>query len=80
MTITENQIQRLKNDWIDIANESLEIECIGNTFYAHGSELATLRLFKSYNLMNKNDKARQSFSKNLNTYVFALDISPTKDK
>ena len=74
MNVTENQIKRLKADWEKIAKETLEVEYINGTFYATGSELATLRLYKQYTLVTKNEKVRQDYSSNLKAYLFSLDI------
>jgi hypothetical protein len=67
--ITEMQQERTKREWSAIAGEAINIEQIGSTIYAYGSELATLRLFR------KMPSMRQGFSANFETFFFCVDLS-----
>jgi hypothetical protein len=62
---------RVKKDWEKTAKEKLDIEEIKGTVYAYGSELATLRLFKS--MYKAGDKVKADYSKNLKTFYFRLE-------
>lgn len=61
---------KVRGLWEPIAEESLEIEDIKGTFYAFGSELATLRLLKTY---RHTDSAAAGYSKNLKKFYFRLE-------
>jgi hypothetical protein len=63
-------VDRAERDWTGYAKEKIAVEYIKGTLYGYGSELAVLRLEHKYNC----PKARAFFSKNLNTWTFALDI------
>jgi hypothetical protein len=62
-------LKRAQKDWELIAGETLDVEYVKGTLYGYGSELACLRLEHKY----RNPKARAFYSKNLNTWTFALD-------
>lgn len=66
---TANQIARLKKTLEVFAEETLIVEEIGGTWYAFGSELATLRLYRVY---KASANVTQGFSTNLNTFYFSL--------
>lgn len=69
-------LKRVQQDWEQIAGETMDVEYIKGTMYGYGSELACLRLEHKYNLNARTStlgKARAFFSKNLNTWTFALE-------
>lgn len=68
--ITEQQIKRVEQDWLEIAGEPVSVEFIDGVFYGYCSELGTLRLEHKY---NNRDKAESSYSSNLNTFYFRLE-------
>lgn len=68
MQPSQTQIKRIKADYSAIAGEDVDIEVIGGTLYAFGSEIATLRLFRK--MPNK----RQGFSVNLGKFYFSCDL------
>lgn len=72
MEPTQQQLDRLKSDWEKFAKEPVEIRYVGGTFYAFGSELATLRLHYAYRYSDK-DKVTFGFSKNMEAWFFSLD-------
>ena len=45
--MSERVIKRARPDWEKVAGEKVEMQYIKGFLYAFGSELATLRLFKS---------------------------------
>ena len=74
--VTPGQITRLKKDWEVVTKEPIEVQFIKGTFYAYGSELATLRLFKKYSGNFKgNEKVAQGYSENLKTFYFELETN-----
>ena len=77
--LTDNLKDRFANDLSLIAKEEIDpsdVEQMGSTLYVFASELATLRIFAKYQTNGKihNPKARVGFSKNTNTFYFALDM------
>ncbi len=68
MELTAAQLKRTQRDYSAIAGEPVTVEQTGSTVYAFGSELATLRLFRS--MPNK----RQGYSKNLEKFYFSVDL------
>ena len=66
--ITKSQIERVTKDYSSIAKEPVTIEVEGHTLYAFGSEVATLRLFRSM------PHVRQEFSENLNTWYISFNL------
>ena len=72
MTITERQIESARLDLGRIAKENVIVEVIGSTIYAYCSEIASLRLLKTY---RKADNADCGFSENLNTFYFSLETN-----
>jgi len=73
MGITEQQMNRVKSEWSKIAEENLDIEFINGAFYAFGSELATLRLLKSFR--HKGDDIESDYSEHLQKFFFRLETS-----
>jgi len=70
--ITNNRIQRLTDNYSNIAKEAVSVEIINDVIYVFGSELATLKLLKKF----RNSKnARQDYSVNLETFYFSLDLN-----
>ena len=69
MKYTQNQIERLKEDWTKIAGENVEVEIVVETIYGFCSELASLRLLKYYRLSKNADCG---FSENLKKHFFSL--------
>lgn len=67
-------LDRTKSFWEKIAKENLEVDQIKGTLYAYGSELATLRLFKYYNIVKRNIKTNADYSSNLRKFYFRLEI------
>jgi hypothetical protein len=62
-------LKRVQEEWERTAGETLDVEYIKGTLYGYGSELAVLRLEHRYKIPT----ARAFYSKNLNTWAFALD-------
>lgn len=63
---------KVKSVFENIAKETLEVEYIGGTYYAFGSELATLRLFKGYKFSKGIDAG---YSTNLGKFYFRLETT-----
>ena len=72
--MTNEQLKRLGYDWSGIANEKVTVEAIGGAIYAYGSELATLRLLKSYAYIAHTGKVAADYSVNLQTYFFRIEV------
>jgi hypothetical protein len=72
--VTTTQIKRLKKEWELIAKEDLIFDFIKETgvFYAFCSELASLRLLKTY---RDSKGADCGFSKVLNLHFFRLQTT-----
>ena len=70
MNSIEMQFKRHVSDWFLIAKEEITIELIRDTYYAFGSELATLRLLAHYRY---NDLANAGYSQNLTSFYFRLE-------
>jgi hypothetical protein len=71
---TKNQLKRLKKEWELITKEEINFDFIEETgtFYAFGSELASLRLLKEY----RNAKGADcGYSKNLKMHFFRLQTT-----
>jgi hypothetical protein len=66
-------IDRMKNDWLAIAKEEINVEYIDGAIYAFGSELAILRLFHNYSYSGDVDSIDSNYSENLKTWFFRLD-------
>jgi hypothetical protein len=66
-------IQRVKNDWLEIAKEEINVEQIGGALYAFGSELAMLRLFHKYRYTDES-RIHANFSENMKTWFFRLEL------
>lgn len=62
---------RVRFDWWEWSQETLEIRSIGGCLYAFGSEVATLRLLKKY---RESKNARADYSVNLRTFYFSLEF------
>ncbi len=67
---SENNLKKVKDDWVKVTKEPIEVEYIKGAYYGYGSELAVLRLYKYYN-----GKQRMGYSPNLNTWYFELELS-----
>ena len=65
---TQSQIIRTSAEWSKIAGEKVELEVIGSFLYSFGSELATLRLYRSM------PNGRQNFSKNTGKFYFCVEL------
>lgn len=80
MKISDNQIKRVTEDLMKIANtnskEVGEVEFYDSAFWFFGSELAVLRLDNKFRY---NKRASSGFSKNLNTHYFKLETPLYKD-
>ena len=74
-SFTTGQLERLEIDFKRYANQDIKIEAINDTVYCYGSELAVLRISMFYLSAMDNATARVSYSKNLHTWFFALDVS-----
>lgn len=72
--ITPEQLDRAEMEFEKIANEHITVEWIDSAFFVLGSELATLRLWKSYNGKKINPNTFQGYSVNLESYYFRLDM------
>ena len=73
--MTAEQTKRLQEDLSRYAKEQVRVEQIGDTAYAYGSEIATLRLFAHYNANGyglSNTKVRVGYSQNKGTHFFSL--------
>ena len=68
MTLTANQIARTARDYSSIAGETVTVEQISGAIYAFGSELATLRLFRTM------PTKRQGYSANLKKFYFCVEL------
>lgn len=68
MNLTDAQINRITSDYSAIAKEQVTIEQIGTSVYVFGSELATLRLFRSMPTIT------QGYSENLKTFYTAMAL------
>ena len=68
MTLTANQIARTARDYSKIAGEIVTVEQISGTVYVFGSELATLRLFRTM------PSKRQGYSVNLEKFYFSVEL------
>lgn len=66
------KLDKIKPMWEKHAKEKLELKLISGAIYAFGSELACLRLDKTYR--SHGTKADSGFSANLNTWYFRLEI------
>lgn len=70
--MTEAQTQRVRDEFTRHAGEVVTVEEIGGTYYAFGSELATLRLLKVYR--HCGDRADASYSDNRESFYFRLEF------
>lgn len=68
--------KRLERSMNAMAKEAVEVEQVGDVIYVWGSELATLRIFATYqtNGAYHNPKARVGYSKNLSKFYFVLEM------
>jgi len=76
MEATKAQLERLNRDLKVMAKgEEIAVEEIGGTFYAFGSELATLRIFAKYNSGGcvYNDRIRCGYSENLKKFFVSIE-------
>ena len=71
MTQDEANLKKVKDHWQKVAIEVIEIEHIGAAYYAFGSELATLRLYRHY---APNKKIHQDYSENRQCFYFRLEM------
>lgn len=58
--------------WSRIARELVEVEQVGNTLRARGSELAVLRLIEAFRFC---PDARRQYSKALDAHFFIKDMT-----
>ena len=59
-----------------IAGETIDFDIIDGIYYAFGSELATLRIYKHYNDCYYNDcKCDQGYSTNLGKFYCSIDLN-----
>jgi hypothetical protein len=70
---TAAQIKKTAAVFSEIAGETVKVELVAGAYYALGSELATLRLWRGYNRVQFNSKTQQGYSENLKTWFFRLD-------
>ena len=74
--MTDAHVLRISEEFLkivkDAASDTDSVELINDTVYYFGSELATLHLLKAY---RNSDKARVSYSVNLSSHFFALDVN-----
>jgi hypothetical protein len=70
MEFTESQIKGVNRDWNKLAGETVRVEVIKRTFYAFGTELASLRLLKAH---RNYPQADSGYSENLKTFYFRLE-------
>jgi hypothetical protein len=64
-------ILKAKQEFETHAKEALDVQSLGGALYAFGSELACLRLAKTYRSCG--DRADSGFSQNLNSWYFRLE-------
>ena len=66
-TISEEQRRRLADDWRQLADEPVKIQCstLDQPIFAYGSELACLRLY-----YRMNSQGRVAYSSNMNTWYY----------
>ena len=72
--MTQAQHERVVREWSRLAGEPVTVEEITGNLYAHGSELACLRLAYKFRRAS-DDRARCEYSKNLSTWVFSLEAA-----
>ncbi len=72
MEITDSLVQRTQLDWRNIAGEYVSVEPIGNTMYGFCSELAALRLFHKYKIID--GRAKADYSENRKSWFFRLEV------
>jgi hypothetical protein len=70
--VSDEQLKRIGKEWTKIAKEKVEVDAVQNTVYGYGSELAVLRLFLKYNLVDRNRKTR--VEKRRGQWTFSLVI------
>jgi hypothetical protein len=66
------KLQRVQAEFSRHAGETVRVEDVSGTFYAFGSELATLRLLKVYR--NCGDRADAGYSDNMESHYFRLEF------
>jgi hypothetical protein len=70
---SQEQINRVKKDWERMAQEPINVEYIKGTFYGYGSELACLKIFMKYNIMERNFKTNTNYSGLAKSWYFRLE-------
>ena len=71
-----HNLGKLAAEWLPVVkDEKIEIRYLKGAYITTGSELAMLRMFFHYNKFGENKKARAAFSKNLNSWIFTLELS-----
>ena len=77
MSFTAGQLERTAREWSAVAGEPVRVEEIAAALYGFCSELGALRLMRCYRwtLINRGDVARVSWSENLKTWAFSLDVA-----
>lgn len=71
--MSQAQTQRVRDEFTRRASEPVTVEEIGGTFYAFGSELATLRLLKAYR--HCGERADAGYSDNRESFYFRLEFT-----
>lgn len=71
--IFQEVIRDVSKGFNQTVNANITVENIGGTYYAFGSELDCLRLFRGYNKVNRNPKTDCGYSTNLGTFYFRLE-------
>lgn len=64
---------RMNKQFEEMGGEQGRTELIGGCFYFFGSELATLRIFKKFNLKGHAKNVRQGQSASLETFYVAVE-------
>lgn len=74
-SLSPAKIEAFTREIASYAGETVMSEVIGDTIYIFGSELATLRLFKKYNNVKRNEKTDCGYSENMGSFYFSLYFS-----
>lgn len=74
MSLSQNKINSVTKDFIEIAKEPVTVEFIGGTIYGFTSELGALRLFHRYNAAAHVAGCTAGYSQNLKQWYFSLQF------
>lgn len=66
-------IARMNKQFVEMGGEEGRTDLIGGAFYFFGSELATLRIFRKFNLKGHAKNVRQGESANMSSFYIAVE-------